>query len=111
MKKFVVIYHAPITALEQMQNATPEEMKAGMEPWMAWANKCGKALVDMGTPLVGGQKITKTGSSSSKRDVCGFSIMQAESMEEVKSLLTGHPHLDWADGCEIEVHESMPMPG
>jgi len=34
MKKFIVIYHAPGSAMEQMQNATPEEMKKGMEPWM-----------------------------------------------------------------------------
>ena len=26
-----------------------------------------------------------------------------------KSLLDGHPHLGWTDGCEIEVHESMPL--
>ena len=35
MKKFIVLYHAPTSVLEQMQNATPEEAQAGMEPWMA----------------------------------------------------------------------------
>ena len=28
-----------------MQDATPEQMKAGMEPWMAWAQQCGSHLV------------------------------------------------------------------
>ena len=31
MKNHLVLYHAPAAALEKMQDATPEQMKAGME--------------------------------------------------------------------------------
>ena len=110
MNKFVVIYHAPVSAFQQMGNATPEQMKEGMKAWMEWAAKCGDGLVDMGTPLAGGQKLSKTGSSASDKGVAGYSILQAENIEGAKALLAGHPHLEWAAGCEIEVHESMPMP-
>ena len=96
--------------MEQMKDATAEEMKKGMEPWMAWAAKCGGALVDWGSPLSGGQKLSKSGSSPSDKNVVGYSILQAEDMQGAKALLKGHPHLGWADGCEIEVHESMPLP-
>ena len=41
---------APVAAEVQM-NVSPEEMKKGMEPWMAWYKKCGKAIVDQGAPL------------------------------------------------------------
>lgn len=112
MKNFIVVYHAPADALAQSANATPEEMKKGMEPWMVWAEKCGDQLLDMGTPLMGGQKILPGGSSeNSTREVCGYSILKANDMEEAKSLIVGHPHLEWTGGCEIEIHESMPMPG
>lgn len=112
MKKFIVIYHAPAEALAQSANATPEEMQKGMEPWMAWAAKCGDKLVDLGTPLMGGQKLLPDGGvESSQREVAGYSILQASDMNEAKSLLQGHPHLGWAGGCEIEVHEAMPLPG
>ena len=77
MKKYVVIYHAPASAMEQMAAASPEEMAKGMEPWMEWAAKCGDGLVDIGTPLGGGQKLSKTGSSPSDRSVTGYSILQA----------------------------------
>ncbi len=110
MKNFVVIYHAPESAVEQTHNMSQEEMKKGMEAWMAWAAKTGDGLVDLGTPLMGGQKISKSGSSPSDKNVMGYSILQAEDMQGAKALLEGHPHLDWAGGCEIEVHESMPMP-
>ena len=110
MKKFVVIYQASAPAWEQMKDATPEDMKDGMESWMAWAKKCGDGLVDLGTPLGGGQKISKSGSSPSDKNVVGYSILQAENMEAAQALLDGHPHLEWAAGCEIEVHESLPLP-
>ena len=110
MKNFVVIYHAPASAMEQMQNASPEEMQEGMKPWMEWAAKCGDALVNLGAPLAGGQKLSKSGSSPSNKDVVGYSILQAEDLEGAKALLEGHPHLEWTGGCEIEVHETMPLP-
>ena len=110
MKKFVVIYHASGSAMEQIANTTPEEMQKGMEPWMAWAARCGTALVDMGAPLAGGQKLSQSGSSDSDKQVVGYSILQAEDMAGAKALLNGHPHLAWDAGCEIEVHESMPLP-
>ncbi|MFY0644368.1 MAG: hypothetical protein JXR19_07860 [Bacteroidia bacterium] len=112
MKRFIVIYHAPAEAMEATANATEEEMKAGMEPWMAWAAKCGDQLVDMGTPLAGGQRLQPNGSSQdSSKEVTGYSILEASNMEEAKSLLAGHPHLGWGEGCEIEVHETMALPG
>ena len=91
-------------------NATPEEMEEGMKPWMEWAGRCGDSLVDLGSPLGGGQKLTKSGSSPSDKSVVGYSILQAEDMEAAVSHLNGHPHLALVDGCEIEVHESVPLP-
>jgi hypothetical protein len=80
MKKFLVIYHAPQSFLDGMANATPEDHQKGMEPWMAWAARCGSSLVDMGAPLVGGQKLSQSGSSASDKQVVGYSILQAEDM-------------------------------
>ena len=93
-----------------MSNASPEDMQKGMEPWMEWVAKCGDALVDLGSHLGDGQKLSKSGSSSSDKNVTGYSMLQAEDMEGAKALLQSHPHLDFGAGCEIEVHESMPLP-
>ena len=110
MKKFIVIYHMPKGAAWKMEGVSPEDMKKGMESWMVWAKKCGSGLADMGTPLANGQKVAKGGTSPSDKGVVGYSILQAESMGDAVAMLKGHPHLEWADGCEIEVHESMPVP-
>jgi hypothetical protein len=55
-------------------------------------------------------KVTATTSSTSDKEVTGYSILEADSMGAAVAMLQGHPHLDWAAGCEIEVHEAMPVP-
>ncbi|MHA2343551.1 MAG: hypothetical protein ACXADW_16915 [Candidatus Hodarchaeales archaeon] len=110
MKKFVVLYRAPASAVEAMKDVSPEDMKKGMEPWMAWVKKIGDALIELGSPLGNGQVIGKSGSSPSHSDITGYSILQADNIDEAKKLLKDHPHLMWTEGCSIEVFESFPMP-
>jgi hypothetical protein len=110
MKKFIVIYSATAEAMKEAESTPPEENKESMEKWMTWAKSCGSGLVDMGSPLGNGQKITQSGSSPVEKMVVGYSILQAENMEGAKSLLKNHPHLSWNADCNIEIHECMPMP-
>jgi hypothetical protein len=107
MMKFMVLYMAPIAAEEQM-NVSPEEMKKGMEPWMAWYKKYGKAIVDQGTPLGKGICIDNKGTSKGKSQVAGYSIVQAKDMDAAKALLTDHPHL-MMPKASIEILEMMTM--
>ena len=110
MKKFIVTFHAPASAMEQMgkmASATPEEQKQAMAPWVEWAERVGTALVDQGSPLMGGQTISKSGSSPSGKGFVGYSMLQAEDIQAAKALLEGHPHLEWVAGGEIEVHEAV----
>lgn len=106
----MVIYYAPAELMAQMANATPEQAAEGMKPWLAWKEKLGEKLVDLGAPLVGGVKVLPDGSGeSSQKEVSGFSILQAENIDEAKSLLIDHPHSAWSGGCDIEVHEFAQM--
>ena len=112
MKKFIVIYQAPIDAMQQMANVSPEDQAKGMQAWMEWAKKCGDKLVDLGSPLMNGQKLSPGGmSENSEIGVAGYSILQADNMKDAIALLQGHPHLGWNAACSIEVHETMPLPG
>ena len=111
MKKFIVIYHAPADSWDP-SNTTPEEQEKSMQAWMQWAENCGDQLVDMGAPLMNGQQLSPDGTSkNSDKNVLGYSILQAENMEDANGLLTEHPHLGWNATCSIEVHETMPLPG
>ena len=112
MKKFIVIYNAPDELLTQSANANPEEMEKGMEAWMTWASLCGEHLVDLGNPLMNGERLQpESKSEKSTRGVCGYSILQANDLHHAKKLLIDHPHLAWSGACEIEIHEATPLPG
>jgi hypothetical protein len=111
MKKFLVLYKAPIASFEQMMKATPEQQKAGMDAWMAWSKKAGSAVVDLGSPLGKTMKVTSSSASPTTNDLGGFSILQGESKEAVAATLKGHPHLSMMPEATIEVVELMPMPG
>lgn len=110
MKRFLVLYLAPAEVLAQMANATEEQKAEGMKPWMAWKERAGDAVVDFGSPLMGGHNIAPNSDwTASNNSNTGYSIIQAESLEAAKALLANHPHISWAPGCSIDLHESAPM--
>ena len=108
MSKFMILYRAEASALEQMANATPEQQEAGMEAWRAWANKVGYAIADLGSPL--GHTTHVGPGAAGSTDVVGYSIleMEAGSTDQVESILFGHPHLSMP-GASIEVLEIIPI--
>jgi hypothetical protein len=111
MTKFLVLYRAPMSAMEQMAGATPEQAQAGMDAWMAWAGKAGDAIVDLGAPLAGAAHLgVPAAEASDAAQVCGFSVLQAESADAVTAALDGHPHLQMP-GASIEVLEFLAIPG
>jgi hypothetical protein len=112
-KKFLIIYHAPMDAMEQTANISPEEQAEGMAQWRAWAERVGERMLDLGAPLINGKKLNSRGFTvPSSKEVAGYSLLQAEDWEEVLDLLEGHPHISgWNPDATIEVHETMFLPG
>ena len=108
MTKYLLLYRSPVSARDQMANATPEQAQAGMDAWMTWAGKAGSAILDMGAPTM--SVATLGDGSADPGDVSGYSQMEAASLDELKGLLDGHPHL-MMDGATIQVCELLPMPG
>ncbi len=110
MSKFLFVYHAPPAPADAPEMSS-EDMQAVMGEWMGWAGKVGDGMVDFGAPLAGGTKVTTEGTSDSSREVTGYTILEADSMDSALVLAKDHPHLNMPGGCEIEVHELQPVPG
>jgi hypothetical protein len=108
VKKFLVLYMATVAAEQQQMNVSPEEMKKGMEPWLAWFKKYEKAFVDRGTQLVKGVHITKNKASEGKMKVTGYAIVQAEDVDAVKALLADGPYFMMMPEASAEVFEMTP---
>jgi len=111
MKKYLVLYLSSVPASEQMSKSSPEQAKAGMDLWMAWAKKAGSGIVDMGAPVGKGIKVAPNGASSpTESKITGFGILQAESTQALQEILKNHPHFK-APGASIEAFEFLPVPG
>ena len=103
----MILYMAPVTA-EQQMNVSPEDMKKGMEPWLAWQKKFKKSIVDMGAALGKGECFDKKGSSKRQTQVTGYSILQAKDIEAIKEIIADHPHF-MTPKASIEILEILPM--
>lgn len=110
MKSYLVIYHAPQEAIQQMNNATYEEIVEATKPWMEWKNKNQENIVNFGSRLTNGQeKSANKNWSAPNKEVSGFSILQGDSIEDVKSKLEYHPQLAWNPDCKVGIYEFYGM--
>jgi hypothetical protein len=108
MTKYLLLYRSSTSPTDQMSNATPEQAQAGMEAWMQWAGKAGKAIVDLGSPL---SLVAKVGKAGADQHIGGFSVLEADSKEALTKLLDGHPHFQTPGDNSIEMLEFLPIPG
>ena len=110
MKRFIAIYNTPVEAAKAYAQASAEEKQKGMEAWMTWKAKNEKHIVDFGAPLMPGESLDENNNwSNASSTANGYSILQAESMNELKSILNDHPHTASNVGASIEIKEFMPM--
>ena len=110
MKRYILLYVAPLTVAQRFAQATPEDARQGMTLWSDWARQLGPALVDIGKPLGNAMRVTRDGATRSDSDVIGMSIVQAADQDQALAIAKDHHHLRWATECEIVVLEEMPIP-
>ncbi|MCX6500514.1 MAG: hypothetical protein NTU93_17220 [Arthrobacter sp.] len=64
----------------------------------------------MGTPLGNGRDITPSGTSAAGAGIGGYSILDADTIDQAVGLMEGHPHL-MMPGASIQVYEALDIPG
>ncbi|MFJ4651566.1 hypothetical protein ACIP5Y_09875 [Nocardia sp. NPDC088792] len=110
MKRYIVLYRAPLSVAERFARATPEEAAKGLQLWADWSDRIGAGLVDPGRPLGNARRVTPTTVSATDSGIIGMSILRAETMDDALAMVQDHHHLHWADDCEITVLEEQPIP-
>ncbi len=109
MKKFLVLYMASPASIDEMiKNTTPEQRQAGMDAWTEWMNAHKDVLADMGTPVGKNKRVTEDGASDVRNDVCGYSLVNAESYDAAVALFDDSPHFQIKGGY-IEILECLTM--
>lgn len=95
MKKFVFLAHGEM-------DRTPEFQEAHMK----WWSSIQEHVVDSGNPLFNGRSVAKDGTvtelTANMTPSLGYSIVQAESIDDAVALLADCP-------MDMRVYEAMPM--
>ena len=88
MKKFMVIGYTTQEGFDHMREMTEEQQEANMNNWIDWKENHLEHLVDMGTPLMNGTKISSDGQKEpSTREVSGYMMIQAENMVDIRKMI------------------------
>jgi hypothetical protein len=97
MKKYMLLFH-------DTWDPTAENMAA----WQTWFAAVGDRFVDSGNPFASGFEITRAGISDlapgSDATATGYSILSAESREDVERLIEGCPF-----DSSVRVYEASAM--
>ena len=101
MSKYMVFYNTTSAMREQLDAIPPEQSAAGMQDWLAWAGRVGDRLVDMGSPL--------ENDGDADVQVSGYSVVEADSQDQLDGLLEGHPHTE--AGGTISTQRFRELPG
>jgi len=107
MGKFILLYKGPATPNDQLTKEQGEKIAAG---WKQWMEKVGDGLVDIGSPMANGRSVVDNGTSGIPTQLNGYSIVQAENIDEALKLVEDHPFLSDKTGeFSVEIFELMPL--
>jgi len=108
MAKFLYLYRGPATPMDAF---TAEQSAEQAKAWGDWIGSVGSALVDVGAPFGARAAVADDGSSPTPSDQNGYSIVEADSLDDARKLLERHPFLSEGKGrFSIEIFELAPMP-
>ena len=100
MTKFLITYEGSMPP-----PPTPEARDQMMSAFMAWAGEVGEHMVDPGAPLGASRTVTSDGDTDEPSAIGGYTIVEADSLDEAVGLVRGHPFL--TRGGTLRVSESV----
>ena len=109
MDKFLVLYRAPISVVDEWmkkpeQERKPEETKM-MDGWKKWMSVNANKITDKGAGAGKPKVVSSSGVKDARNDIMMYQIVQASSADEAAKMFDDHPHL----GIPQATIEVMPL--
>jgi hypothetical protein len=100
MTKFLITYEG---ATEMP--TTPEGREQMMSAFGAWVGEVGGHMVDPGAPLGASRAVTSNGDADAPSGIGGYTILDADTLDEAVGLVRNHPFLK--RGGTLRISESV----
>ncbi len=114
MKKFLVLYLAPASVIDDWKKIDPEKRKAAEEKmqadWKKWMAEHIRMFADAGGGVGKTKRLTAQGTTDTRNEIMLYAVFQAESHAEAAKAFENHPHLQIPQ-ASIEVMEMNPLQG
>jgi hypothetical protein len=114
MQKFLVLYLAPSSVLEEWSKTDPATRKVTEEKmqgeWRTWVKEHEQMLHGSTAGVGKTRRVTSQGTEDTKNNIMLYSTVEAESPEAATALFAHHPHLQIPE-ASIEIMPISPLSG
>jgi hypothetical protein len=97
MSKYLVLYLAPTTVLDDWMKKDPKEREAAekkmQQEWQQWSRDHAQIFDDEDAGVGKTKVVNPQGVSDSRNDVMLYATVEADSHDEAAKLFKDHPHL------------------
>ncbi len=111
MKKFLVLYLAPTTVIDDWKKTDPDKRKSAEEKmraeWQKWMSDHATMIKET---AAGGRtkRVSSEGTSDTRNEIMLYSFVEAESHEAAAKAFEKHPHLG-IPRASVEIMEVRAM--
>lgn len=114
MPRFLAIYTMRpenVVRFRAMPKAEQDAVDAaGLPQWMAWEAANASSFADKGGMVGKTKRVTKDGIADAQNDICGYVVVEAESIDAAAKLFENHPHFTVFPGDGVDIMPFMTDP-
>jgi hypothetical protein len=107
MPRFLAVYtmkRENVVRFRQLPQAEQAAVDAaGVPQWVAWEARHAAAILDRGGMVGKTRRVTKDGVAEATNDICGYLVVEAESLDAAARLFENHPHVAIFPGDAIDI--------
>ncbi|MBJ7578650.1 hypothetical protein JHC09_12240 [Devosia sp. MC532] len=117
MPHFLAVYTMTPEDLDRFRERPEEEQNAvddqGLPAWEAWEKTHAAMIVDKGGMVGGTLRASGSGIAPARNDICGYIVVEAETIDAAAAIFADHPHFAIFPGSGVDIMPFVtpyPMP-
>ena len=107
MPRFLAVYTMQPEAVARFRRLPKSEQDAidaaGLKQWVEWESRNAASFPDRGGMVGKTKRVTRDGVAGAVNALCGYVVVEAESIEAAARLFENHPHFSIFPGDGVDI--------